>query len=174
MGVVKCMTVSSDGRHVALGGEDGSLTVVAALDMRTETSIRWIRPSMTPQVTSKSRDGTELVGHEVRSRHLAYSGGGMFVVQARSGDEALPDAVRDVDFSPAHQNRVVATTCEDGSCVLWEWRTRQRLSSLQLPPGALTLVRCSLYAPVASWQEPSWVVCSIADISSYSPDMPLA
>ncbi len=53
----------------------------------------------------------------------------------RSGAEALPDAVRDVDFSPTHQNRVLATTCEDGSCVLWEWSTRRRLFTLQLPAG---------------------------------------
>ena len=47
----------------------------------------------------------------------------------------MPDAVRDVDFSPAHHNRVLATTCEDGSCVLWEWSTRRRLTTLQLPAG---------------------------------------
>ena len=46
--------------------------------------------------------------------------------------------MRDVDFSPAHQSRVVATTCEDGSCVLWEWRSRRRLSNLQLPTGVRT------------------------------------
>ena len=42
VGVVKCMAVSSDGRHLALGGEDGSLTVVGVPDMQTEASIRCI------------------------------------------------------------------------------------------------------------------------------------
>ena len=41
MGVVKCMAVSGDGRHLALGGEDGSLTVVGIPDMQTQASIRW-------------------------------------------------------------------------------------------------------------------------------------
>ena len=46
VGVVKCMAVSSDGRHLALGGEDGSLTVVGVPDMQTEASIRWVTPSV--------------------------------------------------------------------------------------------------------------------------------
>ncbi len=44
VGVVKCMAVSGDGRHLALGGEDGSLTIVGVPDMQTEASIRWVIP----------------------------------------------------------------------------------------------------------------------------------
>ena len=43
--MVKCMAVSGDGRHVALGGEDGSVTIVAVPDMHTEASIRCLRGS---------------------------------------------------------------------------------------------------------------------------------
>ena len=138
MGVVKCMAVSGDGRHLALGGEDGSLTVVAVPDMRAEASIRCMGPSRDLAGRCRvlrlgcleSHHKSQVYASPRRATALTRDR------SARSGDDALPDAVRDVDFSPAHQNRVVATTCEDGSCVLWEWSTRRRLSTLQLPPGA--------------------------------------
>ena len=66
-----------------------------------------------------------------------------------SGSEALPDAVRDVDFSPTHQNRVLASTCEDGSCVLWEWSSRRRLFTLQQPAGA-SACKC-IYCARIDW-----------------------
>ena len=51
------------------------------------------------------------------------------------GERGLPDGVRDVDFSAGHHNRVLCTTCEDGSCVLWEWEKGEQITRLALPAG---------------------------------------
>eukprot|EP00884_Botryococcus_braunii_P014330 jgi/Botrbrau1/22899/Bobra.0065s0052.2 len=50
------------------------------------------------------------------------------------GETALREAARDVDFSPAHSNQVLAVTCEDGSCSLWEWERGVCITRLELPP----------------------------------------
>ena len=47
----------------------------------------------------------------------------------------MPDGLRDVDFSGGHQQRVVAVTCEDGSCSLWDWERGLQLLKLALPEG---------------------------------------
>jgi hypothetical protein len=51
------------------------------------------------------------------------------------GSKGLPDGWRDVDFSGGHQQRVVAVTCEDGSCSLWDWERGLQLLRLALPEG---------------------------------------
>lgn len=54
------------------------------------------------------------------------------------GEEALPGGVRDLDFSPGHQQQVLAVACEDGSCTLWQWEKAQRLAPLECPTGGGT------------------------------------
>jgi hypothetical protein len=54
------------------------------------------------------------------------------------GSKGLPDGLRDVDFSGGHQHRVVAATCEDGSCSLWDWERGLQLLKLALPEGGRT------------------------------------
>ena len=51
------------------------------------------------------------------------------------GSKGLPDGLRAVDFSGGHQQRVVAATCEDGSCSLWDWERGLQLLKLALPEG---------------------------------------
>ncbi|KAK9814839.1 hypothetical protein WJX72_012445 [[Myrmecia] bisecta] len=51
------------------------------------------------------------------------------------GEAGLEDSLRDVDFSPVHRNKVLATTCESGSCVLWHWEKGQQIAALELPAG---------------------------------------
>ncbi|KAK9844529.1 hypothetical protein WJX74_003654 [Apatococcus lobatus] len=46
----------------------------------------------------------------------------------------MRDALRDVDFSPAHRNRILAATAEDGTGALWHWERGQPVASLELPP----------------------------------------
>ena len=53
----------------------------------------------------------------------------------RRDETGLRDAVRDVDFSPAHKDKVLAATCEDGSCTLWAWEKQLQIASLDLPQG---------------------------------------
>lgn len=43
--------------------------------------------------------------------------------------------MRDLDFSPAHKDKVLATTCEDGSCILWAWERQLQIAILELPQG---------------------------------------
>ncbi|KAK9808182.1 hypothetical protein WJX73_005830 [Symbiochloris irregularis] len=45
----------------------------------------------------------------------------------------LKDALRDIDFSPGHKDKVLVTTCEDGTCTLWQTDTGMRITSLSLP-----------------------------------------
>lgn len=52
----------------------------------------------------------------------------------------MRDALRDVDFSPAHRNRILAATAEDGTGALWHWERGQPVASLELPPGPLCLL----------------------------------
>ena len=47
----------------------------------------------------------------------------------------MKDALRDLDFSSAHGNKVLATTCEDGTCVLWEWASGTQIAAVDLPSG---------------------------------------
>ncbi len=47
----------------------------------------------------------------------------------------MRDALRDVDFSPAHRNRILAATAEDGTGALWHWERGQQVAVLELPPG---------------------------------------
>mmetsp|Transcript_10317 Transcript_10317/g.31048 ORF Transcript_10317/g.31048 Transcript_10317/m.31048 type:complete len:383 (-) Transcript_10317:443-1591(-) len=87
--VAKALAFSSDGRRLAVGGEDASVIV-----------LDW--PSAQPRSS------------------ITAAGG-------------LKDGVRDMDFSAAHQNRVLAIACEDGSCGLWDWEKGSLLLPLQLP-----------------------------------------
>ncbi|BDA49251.1 probable prolactin regulatory element-binding protein [Coccomyxa sp. Obi] len=88
---VKCLAFSSDGRMLALGGEDGAITVVDWLTLRVVSDMR--------------------------------------------GQNGLRDAVKDLDFSPAHKDKVLAATCEDGSCSLWAWEQQLQIAILDLPQG---------------------------------------
>ncbi|KAK9832796.1 hypothetical protein WJX81_001956 [Elliptochloris bilobata] len=54
---------------------------------------------------------------------------------ALRGDKGMAVAFRDLDFSPAHSDKVLATTSEDGACVLWAWDAGVRAEQLELPPG---------------------------------------
>ena len=54
----------------------------------------------------------------------------------------MKDAIRDIDFSRAHKDKVLVTTCEDGSCSLWETDTGNCLTTLELPAGVLYLAAC--------------------------------
>ena len=69
------------------------------------------------------------------------------------GEQGLKDALRDLDFSRAHRDRVLITCCEDGSCSLWETETGTRLSSLELPEGMINST--SLYT-LADMCEALW------------------
>lgn len=51
------------------------------------------------------------------------------------GQNGLRDAVKDLDFSPAHKDKVLAATCEDGSCTLWAWERQLQIAVLDLPQG---------------------------------------
>jgi prolactin regulatory element-binding protein len=96
-GAIKCMSFSSDGRWLALGGEDGSLEVV-----------EW------PSLTSKRRW------------------------------QPSTKAVRNVDFSAAHADGVLAAVDESGACVLWDVASGEEVGRLQ-PPNDLpraTFFRC--------------------------------
>ncbi|CAL8464126.1 g3661 [Coccomyxa elongata] len=88
---VKCLAFSSDGRMLALGGEDGAITVVDWLMLRVVSDMR--------------------------------------------GQNGLKDAVKDLDFSPAHKDKVLVATCEDGSCSLWAWERQLQIATLDLPQG---------------------------------------
>ena len=55
------------------------------------------------------------------------------------GDKGSKDALRDLDFSRAHKDRVLVSACEDGSCSLWETETGDCLTTLELPAGAAQL-----------------------------------
>lgn len=53
----------------------------------------------------------------------------------RQEKQGLTDAVRDIDFSRAHaHNKVIAVTCEDGTCSLWIWSEQMCVENLVLPP----------------------------------------
>ena len=60
--------------------------------------------------------------------------GGDLMVHGRD-QRGMRDALRDVDFSPAHRNRILAATAEDGTGALWHWERGQPVASLELPPG---------------------------------------
>ena len=47
----------------------------------------------------------------------------------------MRDALRDVDFSPAHRSRILAATAEDGTCALWHWERGEQVAVMELPPG---------------------------------------
>ena len=64
---------------------------------------------------------------------------------AHSGERGLPDGIKDLDFSGAHQQRVLAVACEEGSATLWDWEHAARLIKLELPEGGLlTIVSASV------------------------------
>jgi hypothetical protein len=44
-----------------------------------------------------------------------------------------------MDFSPAHKDKVLATTCEDGTCILWAWERQLQIAALELPAGAFAM-----------------------------------
>ncbi|KAK9868382.1 hypothetical protein WJX84_002942 [Apatococcus fuscideae] len=46
----------------------------------------------------------------------------------------MRDALRDVDFSPAHRSRILAATAEDGTCALWHWERGEQVAVMELPP----------------------------------------
>lgn len=53
----------------------------------------------------------------------------------------LPDGVKDLDFAsvrggPAGAGPLLAATCEDGKCSLWDVASSTQLCTLQLPKGA--------------------------------------
>ena len=112
VGVIKSLSFSSDGRRLALGGEDGSIQVVSWPNLAPEA--RW-------QASEKS--------------------------------------IRNVDFSAAHSDGVVATVDESGACKLWDAAAGDLVAQLQPPPELprATFFRCksavdesgiALYTPV--------------------------
>ena len=111
-GAVKSMSFSSDGRLLALGGEDGTVDIVAWPSL--ETKRRW---------------------------------------------KAAEKGIRNIDFSEAHADEVIACVDETGGCSLWYVASGECVSRLQ-PPADLpraTFFRCrsaiddegiALYTPV--------------------------
>lgn len=111
-GPVKSLGFSSNGRLLAVGGEDGFLEVVA-----------W------PGLVSKARW------------------------------QASEKGIRNVDFSAAHSDGVLASVDESGECKLWDVASGALVMKLQPPPDLprATFFRCkaavdeagiALYTPV--------------------------
>jgi WD40 repeat protein len=169
LGSVKCMVFSSDGRLLALGGEDGSIQVLEWPSLTKRADLRWAAHSASLGRTSYNRVPMSYSGLPewpvVRPHALEAAAPqrrppcSMALVGRRSwravlyilqsgpsvlfwtmagvcrGDRGLKDSVRDVDFSPAHHHRVLVTTGEDGSCILWEWQSGEQILRLALPGG---------------------------------------
>lgn len=111
-GAIKTLSFSADGRQLALGGEDGSIEIVAWPSLVSER--RW---------------------------------------------QASEKAIRNVDFSAAHSDGVVASVDESGACKLWSVASGELVAQLQPPPELprATFFRCkssvdedgiALYTPV--------------------------
>lgn len=111
-GMIKSMSFSANGRMLALGGEDGSIEIVA-----------W------PSLASLARW------------------------------QASKKAIRNLDFSSAHSDCVIAAVDESGSCILYNVSDGQVLTQLS-PPSSFpraTFFRCkstvddngiALYTPI--------------------------
>lgn len=111
-GAIKGLSFSSDGRFLALGGEDGIVEIVS-----------W--PSLESQKKWKASE----------------------------------KAIRNIDFSFAHNDGVVVSTDESGACKLWDIASGELVTQLQ-PPAELpraAFFRCkstidedgiALYTPV--------------------------
>lgn len=150
---VKCLAFSSDGRMLALGGEDGAITVVDWLTLRVLSDMRRatvmllglvILPLLAfldYQCSLRHRNRSFPchlpVTMPVCSRQFVEGCTCSTLMQwcRHRGQNGLKDPVKDLDFSPAHKDKVLAATCEDGSCSLWAWERQLQIATLDLPPG---------------------------------------
>jgi hypothetical protein len=88
VGMAKGLSFSADGRQLAVGAEEGTITV-----------LEW------PSLARKSQW------------------------------QASPKAIRNVDFSAPHGDRVIAAVDESGGCTLWAVDTAEAVARLEPPAG---------------------------------------
>ena len=90
-------------------------------------------------LTSRSSKSTPTCQQELQIVHGKTSedapGNTLMQWCGHRGENGLRDAVKDLDFSPAHKDKVLAATCEDGSCSLWAWEQQLQIAVLDLPQG---------------------------------------
>lgn len=103
VGVVKCISCSSDGTALAMGTEDGKVHVFAWPSLKKQGEF---------DVSKDRRKG-----------------------------------VRNVDFSPAHNNGILIAVDESGSCSLWNLEDGRHMCNLEKPSN---LPRVSLFRVVST------------------------
>ena len=153
-GTCKCMAFDSRGTALALGREDGSLQLLEWPSLEARFHSRCC-PAPCRQTAGgcllqepsglHERDSFAHLASNCRGRIAtckpAPARSGMTASHCLSrldcrGEHGLREAVRDLDFSRAHKDCVLAVCCDDGSCSLWDTQTGSQLSRLELPQGA--------------------------------------
>lgn len=113
-GAIHCMAFSSDGRFLALSRPEAPIDVYEFPAFTHRITCWCVLPPMSQQHCMRCVTRKHASCHQHRE------------------DKPVAKEIRQLAFSPAHGNRLLATVDDDGTCILWHWEQKQPLVTLKV------------------------------------------